>query len=136
MAQEVFLLSRVVRTFGSEERESGRYIGQLAALRRISVRQCAAYLLYLASNASLFHVTKVRAPAVGPVSVHPGAARASCTRRAVLQRCCLSTCPRCMCAAAGPQRRAAVQHQHLCSLAIGVPSCVCACRDLVCRCWR
>ena len=60
VAQEVFLLSRVVRTFGSEERESGRYISQLGALRRISVRQCAAYLLYLASNASLFHVTKVR----------------------------------------------------------------------------
>ena len=51
----------MVRTFGSEERESGRYISQLGALRRISVRQGAAYLLYLASNASLFHLTKVPA---------------------------------------------------------------------------
>ena len=64
VAQEVFLLSRVVRTFGSEEREAGRYSAQLGALRKISIRQCASYLLYLATNASLFHITKVSAACV------------------------------------------------------------------------
>ncbi|KAK9812558.1 hypothetical protein WJX73_008602 [Symbiochloris irregularis] len=65
VAQEVFLLSRVVRTFGTEEREVGRYKLQLRTLRRISVRQATAYLLYLASNGSLFHLTKVMALAMG-----------------------------------------------------------------------
>lgn len=62
VAQEVFLLSRVVRTFGTEERETGRYRRQLSTLRRISVRQATAYLLYLATNGSLFHLTKVSLP--------------------------------------------------------------------------
>lgn len=58
MAEEVFLLARAVRTFGTEEKETGRYRRQLAMLRRISIRQAAAYLLYLVTNASLFNLTK------------------------------------------------------------------------------
>ncbi len=61
VAEEVFLLSRVVRSFGTEERESGRYRACLGMLRRISIRQAAAYLLYLVTNASLFNLTKARA---------------------------------------------------------------------------
>ena len=60
VAQESLGLSRVVRAFGTEERESNRYIRCLGMLRRISVRQATAYLLYLVTNASLFNLTKVQ----------------------------------------------------------------------------
>ena len=60
MAEEVFLLSRAVRTFGTEEKETGRYRRCLAMLRRISIRQATAYLFYLVTNASLFNLTKAR----------------------------------------------------------------------------
>ena len=56
----MFLLSRAVRTFGTEEKETSRYKSFLSMLRRISIRQTTAYLLYLVTNASLFNLTKVR----------------------------------------------------------------------------
>ena len=56
----MFLLSRVVRSFGTEDRETNRYRACLGMLRRISIRQAVAYLLYLVTNASLFNLTKVR----------------------------------------------------------------------------
>lgn len=59
VAQEVFGLSRVVRTFGTEEREVGRYKRWLQSLRDINVRQACAYLLYLVAASSLFNLTKV-----------------------------------------------------------------------------
>jgi ATP-binding cassette subfamily B (MDR/TAP) protein 9 len=59
VAEEVFLLSRAVRTFGTEQKEINRYKSFLALLRRISIRQTTAYLLYLVTNASLFNLTKV-----------------------------------------------------------------------------
>ena len=62
VAEEVFLLSRLVRSFGTEERETGRYRACLGMLRRISIRQATAYLLYLVTNASLFNLTKVQRP--------------------------------------------------------------------------
>ena len=83
VAQEVFLLSRVVRTFGSEEREAGRYSAQLGILRHISIRQCASYLLYLATNASLFHITKAgplpSIPKVWPLHHEPQTSLAGAT---------------------------------------------------------
>lgn len=60
VAEEVFLLARAVRTFGTEEKETGRYRRCLAMLRRISIRQATAYLFYLVTNASLFNLTKAR----------------------------------------------------------------------------
>ncbi len=60
VAEEVFTLSRVVRTFSTEGRETARYVRSLGRLRRISVRLATAYLLYLVTNASLFNLTKVR----------------------------------------------------------------------------
>ena len=59
VAEEVFLLSRTVRTFGTEQPEQERYQGRLGILRHISIRQAAAYLLYLTSNSFLFNLTKV-----------------------------------------------------------------------------
>ncbi len=63
VAEEVFTLSRVVRTFGTEARESGRYLGWLRRLTRVSVRQAAAYFLYLTTNSGLWYLAKVRLPA-------------------------------------------------------------------------
>ena len=59
MAEEVFTLSRVVRTFGTEARESERYLGWLRRLTRVSVRQAAAYFLYLTTNSGLWYLAKV-----------------------------------------------------------------------------
>jgi len=59
VAEEVFLLSRTVRTFGTEDSEKKRYQGRLGILRHISIRQAGAYLLYLTSNSFLFNLTKV-----------------------------------------------------------------------------
>ena len=59
VAEEVFLLSRTVRTFGTEQPEKERYQRRLGILRHISIRQAAAYLLYLTSNSFLFNLTKV-----------------------------------------------------------------------------
>ena len=52
----------MVRAFGTEEKESSRYVKRLGMLRRISVRQATAYLLYLVTNASLFNLTKAGNP--------------------------------------------------------------------------
>lgn len=70
MAEEVFLLARLVRTFGTEEKETGRYRRCLSMLRRISIRQATAYLFYLVTNASLFNLTKVCLPAMHPQHAH------------------------------------------------------------------
>lgn len=59
VAEEVFLLSRVVRTFGTEDQEKRRYERCLSILRVIGVRQAAAYLMYLTTNSALFNLTKV-----------------------------------------------------------------------------
>lgn len=64
VAQEVFGLSRVVRTFGTEEREVDRYKRWLQSLRDINVRQACAYLIYLISASSLFNLTKVCVEAI------------------------------------------------------------------------
>lgn len=45
VAEEVFTLSRVVRTFGTEKREGRRYQSWLQRLTHLSVRQATAYLL-------------------------------------------------------------------------------------------
>jgi len=55
----VFTLSRVVRTFGTEKREGARYSSWLKRLTHLSVRQAAAYLMYLTTNSGLFYLTKV-----------------------------------------------------------------------------
>lgn len=65
VAEEVFLLSRTVRTFGTEQPEQERYQRRLGILRHISIRQAAAYLLYLTSNSFLFNLTKVVTLLVG-----------------------------------------------------------------------
>ena len=59
VAEEVFTLSRVVRTFGTEKREGERYSAWLKRLTHLSVRQAAAYLLYLTTNSGLYYLTKV-----------------------------------------------------------------------------
>ena len=59
VAEEVFSLSRVVRTFGTEATETARYAGWLQRLRHLGIRQSTAYLIYLASNSTLFYLTKV-----------------------------------------------------------------------------
>lgn len=59
VAQEVFGLSKVVRTFGTEEREVKRYKRWLQSLRDINIRQACAYLMYLVAASSLFNMTKV-----------------------------------------------------------------------------
>ena len=60
VAQEVFLLSRVVRTFSTEAHETARYKRRLLQLRRISIRQAVGYLMYLTSVSTLFNSTKAR----------------------------------------------------------------------------
>lgn len=60
MAEEVFSLSRLVRTFGSERAEGERYLSYLRRLARISVRQAAGYFAYLTTASALYYVTKVR----------------------------------------------------------------------------
>eukprot|EP00891_Asterochloris_glomerata_P008581 jgi/Astpho2/8581/e_gw1.00126.12.1_t len=65
VAEEVFLLSRVVRTFGTEDQEKRRYERCLSILRVIGVRQAAAYLMYLTTNSALFNLTKVVTLLVG-----------------------------------------------------------------------
>ena len=60
MAEEVFSLSRLVRTFGTERAEGERYLSYLRRLARISVRQAAAYLIYLTTASALYYVTKAR----------------------------------------------------------------------------
>ena len=94
VAEEVFLLSRVVRSFATEEREAGRYRACLAMLRRISIRQAAAYLLYLVTNATLFNLTKVPplVPHICPTYFCHAAAAvrqgcATCTYVVTMQRC-------------------------------------------------
>lgn len=57
---QVFTLSRVVRTFGTEGREGARYSSWLKRLTHLSVRQAVAYLLYLTTNSGLYYMTKVR----------------------------------------------------------------------------
>ena len=64
----------MVRAFGTEEKESARYVRCLGGLRRISVRQATAYLLYLVTNASLFNLTKA-----GLSSKSPGAPASLCS---------------------------------------------------------
>lgn len=54
----MFGLSRVVRTFGTEDKEAGRYKRWLQALRDINIRQAFAYLMYLVAASSLFNLTK------------------------------------------------------------------------------
>ena len=61
----------MVRAFGTEEKESRRYVKCLGMLRRISVRQATAYLLYLVTNASLFNLTKAGAPGILSRRLHP-----------------------------------------------------------------
>ena len=68
VAQEVFGLSRVVRTFGTEDREVGRYRRCLQALRNINVRQACAYLMYLIAASSLFNLTKARFQIASPTA--------------------------------------------------------------------
>jgi ABC-type multidrug transport system fused ATPase/permease subunit len=65
VAEEVFTLSRVVRTFGTEKREGARYSSWLKRLTHLSVRQAAAYLMYLTTNSGLFYLTKVATLLVG-----------------------------------------------------------------------
>ena len=55
----MFTLSRVVRTFGTEKREGQRYSAWLQRLTHLSVRQAAAYLMYLTTNSGLYYLTKV-----------------------------------------------------------------------------
>ena len=45
VAEEVFTLARVVRTFGTERREGERYRSWLKRLTHLSVRQATAYLM-------------------------------------------------------------------------------------------
>lgn len=59
MAEEVFSLSRLVRTFGTERHEGERYLSFLRRLARISVRQAAAYFMYLTTASALYYITKV-----------------------------------------------------------------------------
>lgn len=56
---QVFTLSRTVRTFGTEGREGARYSSWLKRLTHLSVRQAAAYLMYLTTNSGLYYLTKV-----------------------------------------------------------------------------
>jgi hypothetical protein len=58
---QVFTLSRTVRTFGTERREGARYSSWLKRLTHLSVRQAAAYLMYLTTNSGLYYLTKARA---------------------------------------------------------------------------
>lgn len=59
VAEEVFTLSRTVRTFGTEQREGQRYQSWLQRLTHLSVRQATAYLMYLTTNSALFYISKV-----------------------------------------------------------------------------
>lgn len=65
VAEEVFTLSRTVRTFGTERREGKRYQSWLQRLTHLSVRQATAYLLYLTTNSALFYISKVATLLVG-----------------------------------------------------------------------
>lgn len=56
---QVFTLSRTVRTFGTERREGARYQSWLKRLTHLSIRQAAAYLMYLTTNSGLYYMTKV-----------------------------------------------------------------------------
>ena len=71
----MFLLSRVVRTFGTEDQEKRRYERCLSILRVIGVRQAAAYLMYLTTNSALFNLTKVGYRPQAPQQVQSSVAR-------------------------------------------------------------
>ncbi len=68
VAEEVFTLSRVVRTFGTEGAESTRYLGWLRRLTRISNRQAAAYFMYLTTNSGFWYLAKARQRCALPCS--------------------------------------------------------------------
>lgn len=59
VAEETLSLITTVRTFGAEAREQARYGLQLRKLRYLGLRFALAYLLYLASNSTLYNLNKV-----------------------------------------------------------------------------
>lgn len=59
VAEETLSLITTVRTFGAESREQARYGLQLRKLRYLGLRFALAYLLYLASNSTLYNLNKV-----------------------------------------------------------------------------
>lgn len=57
-AEEALSRAATVRALGGEATEVARYEERLTRLRRIARRQSAAYLAYVASNATLFNLAK------------------------------------------------------------------------------
>ena len=69
-AEEALARATTVRALGGEGAEEARYAAALARLRRVARRQSASYLAYVASNASLFNLSKAAAlAAAGAVAL-------------------------------------------------------------------
>ena len=69
-AEEALARATTVRALGGEGAEEARYATALARLRRVARRQSASYLAYVASNASLFNLSKAAAlAAAGAVAL-------------------------------------------------------------------
>jgi len=69
-AEEALARATTVRALGGEGAEEARYATALARLRRVARRQSASYLAYVASNASLFNLSKAAAlAAAGTVAL-------------------------------------------------------------------
>nr|PNR33867.1 hypothetical protein PHYPA_023683 [Physcomitrium patens] len=65
VAEEAFSLLRVVRTFGTEQQEVGRYSKWLQKLMEINLRQNIAYAFSTLSSCTLYHGTQVVALIIG-----------------------------------------------------------------------
>ena len=69
-AEEALARATTVRALGGEGAEEQRYATALARLQRVARRQSASYLAYVASNASLFNLSKAAAlAAAGAVAL-------------------------------------------------------------------
>ena len=69
-AEEALARATTVRALGGEGAEEARYAAALARLRHVARRQSASYLAYVASNASLFNLSKAAAlAAAGAVAL-------------------------------------------------------------------
>jgi len=72
VAEEVLSLSRVVRTFGTEGNEEGRYKSWLERMYSVGLRQATGYGMFVASGYIVSYMTKVVALALGCVSIMHG----------------------------------------------------------------
>lgn len=72
VAEEVFSLHRLVRTFGTETQETDRYKEKVQILHDIGMRQAMAWALYVVTAAMTQHGSKILALLIGGLMVYQG----------------------------------------------------------------